>query len=235
MKQYLVLTGAGISAESGIKTFRDSGGLWENHKVEDVASPKGFSANPELVWDFYKQRYQQSLTVEPNPAHYALADMEKLLGKHFNLITQNVDGLHQRAGNTRCWEMHGRLNSCLCTGCRSRFSMTDIDLNQSLPSCPKCGSLLRPDIVWFGEIPYYLYEIEELLKTCDVLIVVGTSGVVYPAAGFVITAKMFGARTIAVNLEHPDNRSFIDEFYQGKSGELLPGLINQLIGGEHGH
>jgi hypothetical protein len=126
MKQYLVLTGAGISAESGIKTFRDSGGLWENHKVEDVASPKGFSANPELVWDFYKQRYQQSLTVEPNPAHYALAEMEKLLGKHFNLITQNVDGLHQRAGNTRCWEMHGRLNSCLCTGCRSRFSMTDM-------------------------------------------------------------------------------------------------------------
>jgi NAD-dependent deacetylase len=230
MKKYLVLTGAGISAESGIRTFRDTGGLWEEHSVEEVATPHGFIRNPKLVWDFYKERYSQSLTVKPNPAHYALKKLEDRLGNNFHLITQNVDGLHGRAGSKRVYEMHGRLCSCYCTNCKSRYHMDDVNLAEDIPCCRKCGNSLRPDIVWFGEIPFYLYEIEEHLKTCDVFMVVGTSGTVYPAAGFVMTAKLFGARTIAVNLDKPDNLGFIDEFYLGKSGELIPGIVEDILG-----
>lgn len=230
MKRYLVLTGAGISAESGIRTFRDSGGLWEEHRVEDVASPQGFQKNPKLVWDFYKERFKNSLSVNPNSAHQALKRMEDALGENFHLITQNVDGLHIRAGNRRVYEMHGSLKNCFCVSCRTRYELDEIDLSQDVPHCMKCKALLRPDIVWFGEIPYYLYEIEDKLKNCDVFIVVGTSGTVYPAAGFVMTAKLFGAKTIAVNLDRPDNLGFIDEFLQGKSGDLVPPLVEKLIG-----
>ncbi|HCX60464.1 MAG TPA: NAD-dependent protein deacylase [Candidatus Cloacimonas sp.] len=230
MKRYLVLTGAGISAESGIRTFRDSGGLWEEHRVEDVASPQGFQKNPKLVWDFYKERFKNSLSVNPNSAHQALKRMEDALGENFHLITQNVDGLHIRAGNRRVYEMHGSLKNCFCVSCRTRYELDEIDLSQDVPLCMKCKALLRPDIVWFGEIPYYLYEIEDKLKNCDVFIVVGTSGTVYPAAGFVMTAKLFGAKTIAVNLDRPDNLGFIDEFLQGKSGDLVPPLVEKLIG-----
>jgi NAD-dependent deacetylase len=230
MKRYLVLTGAGISAESGIRTFRDSGGLWEEHRVEDVASPQGFQKNPKLVWDFYKERFKNSISVNPNSAHEALKRMEDALGENFHLITQNVDGLHIKAGNRRVYEMHGSLKNCFCVSCRTRYELDEIDLSQDVPLCMKCKALLRPDIVWFGEIPYYLYEIEDKLKNCDVFIVVGTSGTVYPAAGFVMTAKLFGAKTIAVNLDRPDNLGFIDEFLQGKSGDLVPPLVEKLIG-----
>ena len=229
MIRYLFLTGAGISAESGIKTFRDNDGLWDNHRIEDVADPKAFVKDPAMVWEFYKQRYFQSLSVQPNPAHYALVKLENHIQENFHLITQNVDGLHTKAGSKRVKEMHGRLEKCFCTVCRSNFHLTEIDLAASVPSCLKCGNKLRPDIVWFTEIPYYLYEIEDLLKKCDVFVIVGTSGIVYPAAGFVMTAKLFGARTIAINLEKPENRNFIDEFYQGKSGELLPPMIEEIL------
>jgi len=229
MSQVLVLTGAGISAESGIKTFRDTNGLWENHRVEDVASPQGFKSDPAMVWDFYKKRYTQSLEAEPNRAHQALAHLERKLGDRFHLITQNVDGLHSRAGNKRVYEMHGRLDSCYCTACRARFKMKDIDLNQEIPHCVHCANMLRPDIVWFGEIPYYLYEIEELVKNTDFFLIIGTSGVVYPAAGYVMTAKLFGAHTIGLNLEEPDNLSFFDEFHLGNCGDLLPDIIENLI------
>lgn len=225
----LALTGAGISAESGIKTFRDNDGLWENHKVDEVATPDAFLKDPVLVWRFYRQRYQQSLEVEPNPAHHALATLEAALGRRFHMITQNVDGLHKRAGSSAVYEMHGSLERCFCMECRNKYSLEAIDFSDELPYCPKCESLLRPDIVWFGEIPYYLYEIEKLLKHCDVFLIVGTSGTVYPAAGFVMTAKFFGARTIAINLEEPDNRGFIDEFHKGKSGDLLPKLIDSWL------
>ncbi|MCB5268857.1 MAG: NAD-dependent deacylase [Candidatus Cloacimonetes bacterium] len=229
MSNVIVLTGAGISAESGIKTFRDSNGLWENHRVEDVASPEGFIRNPNLVWDFYKQRYTQSISVEPNGAHLALVKLEKHLGDKFHIITQNVDCLHTRAGSRRIYEMHGRLDSCFCTRCRTHFKIEDIDLAVQLPHCELCGALLRPDIVWFGEIPYYLYEIEELLKNSDYFLIIGTSGVVYPAAGFVMTAKLFGAHTIGINLEKPDNMGFFDEFHLGKCGELLPPIVDEMI------
>ena len=221
----VVLTGAGISAESGIGTFRDRNGLWENHRIEDVATPQGFSRDPSLVWSFYRQRWLQSQSVSPNPAHYALVALEQYLGKNFLLITQNVDNLHTRAGSTQLIEMHGSLNRCYCIACKAQYLMQDLDINQGLPRCPKCNALLRPDIVWFGEIPYYLYEIENALKACDYFIIIGTSGVVYPAAGFVMTAKLMGAKTLAINLEKPDNLGFIDEFHQAKSGELLPALV----------
>lgn len=233
MKKITVLTGAGISAESGIRTFRDSDGLWENHRVEDVASPEGFEKDPALVWDFYKARYQQSLEAMPNPAHYALKRLEEHFGQHFHLITQNVDGLHSRAGNTRVYEMHGRLAMSFCQSCGGKQEMKDLDLSQRIPACPSCGGFLRPDIVWFGEIPYYLNEIDEILKNTDFFLILGTSGVVYPAAGFVMTAKIFGATTIAVNLEEPENRRYLDEFYPGKCGELVPKIVDKLIQ-EHG-
>ncbi len=230
MKKYVILTGAGISAESGIRTFRDSGGLWEDHDVEQVASPQGFQKNPKMVWQFYKDRYAQSLAVEPNVAHYALKDLEDNLQDHFHLITQNVDGLHNRAGSKRIIEMHGSLSTAFCCACDANYPLTELDLTPDIPLCKNCGGSMRPDIVWFGEIPYYLYEIEQLLKECDVFIVIGTSGSVYPAAGFVMTAKLFGAHTIAVNLDRPDNLGFIDEMHQGLCTELLPPLVDKILG-----
>jgi len=225
----LVLTGAGISAESGIKTFRDSGGLWENHLIEDVASVEGFTRNPGLVWDFYQKRYLDSVNSLPNAAHYALVKLEEFLGSNFTLVTQNVDGLHTKAGSKHVLEMHGSLQRCYCTKCKAKYQMQDIPDDQPVPTCEKCKAMLRPDIVWFGEIPYFLAEIETAVKNCEYLIVIGTSGFVYPAAGFVMCAKLLGSKTIAINLAQPDNLNFIDEFHQGKSGELLPELVQQWI------
>ena len=225
----LVLTGAGISAESGLKTFRDAGGLWENHRVEDVATPEAFRRAPVMVWNFYKERWQQALQAKPNPGHLALAKLENWLQDNFHLITQNVDGLHTAAGNKRVIEMHGSLHTCFCTRCHTRFPMKDINLEEDIPLCPKCKGMLRPDVVWFGEVPYHLDKIDALLHNCDVFMVVGTSGVVYPSAGFVMTARYFGAHTIAVNLNPMENSEFIDEFYQGKAGEILPRLIDEWI------
>jgi NAD-dependent deacetylase len=225
----VVLTGAGISAESGLQTFRDSDGLWENHRVEDVATPEGFATNPELVWNFYRQRYHSALVAKPNAGHLALAEMERKIGENFSIITQNVDGLHRRAGNNNVYEMHGRVDRCFCTLCKKKFPITDIDLSGSLPYCPKCDGLLRPDIVWFGEIPYFLDVIEKLIRKCNLFLVIGTSGTVYPAAGFVMAAKYNGAKTIGVNLEKPKNQDHFDFFYEGKSGDLLPGLVKHWL------
>jgi len=224
-----VLTGAGISAESGIKTFRDGDGLWENHKVEQVATPEAFEINPELVWDFYKQRYQASVNAIPNQGHYALVKLEKALGSNFKLITQNVDGLHHRAGSRNILDMHGNVERCFCTKCRKHFKLSDIDMNVRLPLCSDCHGLLRPDIVWFGEIPYHLDAIERLILNSNIFIVIGTSGTVYPAAGFVMTAKYKGAVTIGINLEKPHNIDYFDHFYVGKAGDLLPELIKQWL------
>lgn len=221
----LVLTGAGISAESGISTFRDTGGLWDQHRIEDVATPEAFQKDPVLVWEFYKQRLTQANQVSPNAGHLALVELERTLDDRFRLITQNVDGLHSRAGSKNVYEMHGSLYNAYCTDCRANYHINDIEFQDQLPYCPKCEALIRPDIVWFGEIPYFLYEIENLLKNCDIFLIVGTSGLVYPAAGFVMTAKYFGAHTVAVNLEKPGNSSLIDEVYIGKAGEILPELV----------
>ncbi|MCK4312827.1 MAG: NAD-dependent deacylase [Candidatus Cloacimonetes bacterium] len=225
----VVLTGAGISAESGLKTFRDNDGLWENHRVEEVATPQAFQSDPRLVWKFYKLRYFQLSEVKPNPGHFALKKLEDFLGKNFFIITQNVDGLHQQAGNERVLEMHGSLRNCFCIKCKTKYKMKDIDLTPDIPSCDKCGGAVRPDVVWFGEIPYFLNEIDEIIKKADYFLVVGTSGVVYPAAQFLYIAKMRGAKTIGANLEAPENMHFIDEFHQGKSGEILPELVDLWI------
>ncbi|MDY6916159.1 MAG: NAD-dependent deacylase [Candidatus Cloacimonadota bacterium] len=221
----VVLTGAGISAESGIKTFRDNNGLWENHNVEEVATPQGFKKNPELVWCFYKARYNQLASVKPNAGHYALADLEKYLQENFTLITQNVDGLHLAAGSKNVLEMHGSLRKCFCNKCNSYFQMSKINLSDTIPKCEKCGGELRPDVVWFGEMPYYLDKIESKLRKADYFMVVGTSGVVYPAAQFLHLAKIFGVFSVGVNLVPPENVKLIDEFHQGKAGEILPQLV----------
>lgn len=229
-KKVVVLTGAGISAESGLKTFRDNNGLWENHSVERVATPEGFIANPALVWKFYKQRYNQLDEVQPNPAHYALKKMEDHLGNNFHLITQNIDGLHFTAGNKNVIEMHGSLQICFCSSCKKKYNMAEIDLQFPVPICDNCGGQLRPDIVWFGEVPYHMERIYGLLQDADYFVVVGTSGVVYPAAGFLMIAMQCGAYTIGVNFEEPRNASMIDEFYKGKAGEVLPTLVDEWIG-----
>ena len=221
----VILSGAGISAESGLKTFRDHDGLWENHRVEDVATPEAFRVNPGMVWDFYKQRYFQLAEVKPNNGHLALKKLENFSGKNLNIITQNIDGLHQQAGNERVLEMHGSLRKCFCIKCRQKYLMNEIDLISEIPLCKKCGGKLRVDVVWFGEMPHFLDKIDVILRQADYLIVVGTSGTVYPAAQFLNMAKHFGATTIGINLEKPLNVSFIDEFHQGKSGELLPDLV----------
>lgn len=225
----VVLTGAGVSAESGIKTFRDNNGLWENHKVEVVATPEGFKKNPKLVWRFYKERYFQSLEVNPNPGHYALVELEKKFQDNFLLITQNVDGLHSRAGSSRLIEMHGSLATCFCTGCDMKYNMSDVNLVDAIPVCLECGKDLRPDIVWFGEMPYDLDEIYDALSRVTVFLTIGTSGQVYPASYFVSLAHQYGAKTIGINLAKPENMYYIKHFYKGKSGEILPKLLKQWL------
>ena len=225
----IVLTGAGISAESGLKTFRDNNGLWEEYRVEEVATPQAFQKDPEMVWRFYKQRYFQLDEIKPNPGHYALKELEEYLGKNFFIITQNVDGLHRQAGNEKVLEMHGSLRECFCSKCYAHFKMSEVDLEPAIPLCSSCGGALRPDIVWFGEIPYFLDEIDRILKKANYFLVVGTSGSVQPAASLVYIAKRYGAATIGVNLAEPENMLYIDEFHQGRSGEILPGLVNTWI------
>ncbi|MCL1826677.1 MAG: NAD-dependent deacylase [Candidatus Cloacimonetes bacterium] len=223
-----ILTGAGISAESGIQTFRDGDGLWENHRVEDVATPEGFIKNPILVWKFYKERYAAALDAEPNPGHKALVDLEAMIPDKFFLITQNVDGLHRRAGSQNLVEMHGRLSACFCIKCAKHFQLTEINLKPALPHCPACGNYLRPDIVWFGEMPYHMDQILATIKKCTVFITIGTSGNVYPAASFMAEARKIGAVTITVNLEEPLNNQETQHFIKGKAGEILPGLVKDM-------
>ncbi|HPM02165.1 MAG TPA: NAD-dependent deacylase [Candidatus Cloacimonadota bacterium] len=222
----VVLTGAGISAESGIRTFRDNNGLWENHPVDEVATPEGFITNPKLVWRFYKQRFFQLSEVSPNPGHYALVKLEEYMGDNFCLITQNVDGLHRSAGSKKIYEMHGQLEKAYCINCHSHYSLSEINLAPEIPKCLKCNAYLRPDIVWFGEEPYYLPQIDQALRQATHFITIGTSGIVYPAAQFLMYARSYGVQTIGINLAEPDNRAFIKEFHQGKSGELLPLLVD---------
>jgi NAD-dependent deacetylase len=224
-----VLTGAGISAESGIKTFRDVNGLWEEHRVEDVASPEGFAADPALVWRFYGQRRAQALTVVPNPAHRALAALEERFRDHFFLCTQNVDGLHEAAGSQRVVHMHGELFKTRCSACdRPPFDDTRHDFAE-LPRCD-CGALQRPHICWFGEVPFEMHTIRRRVQKADVFLCIGTSGVVYPAAGLVGEMQYRRSmgqkvRTIYVGLEPPANADQFDEVHTGKAGELLPALL----------
>ncbi len=229
-----VLTGAGISAESGLPTFRGADGLWRGHRVEEVATPQAFRANPELVWRFYSERRKRHATVIPNAAHRALAELERTLGERFFLCTQNVDSLHEQAGSVRIMHMHGRLMQTRCSreGCRTAaFDDERAYLSRAeIPTCPKCGALLRPHICWFGEVPFGMDRIFEELRICTVLLTIGSSGVVEPAASFVRMARVNKAKAIYIGPEEPANGMFFDEVVLGKAGEVLPGLVKELSG-----
>tara|TARA_B100000683_G_scaffold261405_1_gene287304 strand:+ start:263 stop:976 length:714 start_codon:yes stop_codon:yes gene_type:complete len=226
-KTVVVLTGAGISAESGVRTFRDNDGLWENHRIKDVATPESWAIDPYLVWNFYQIRRRQLLEVEPNPAHLAVARLEGKC-KSLVLITQNVDDLHERAGSSAIIHMHGSLRSLRCqeTGLSEvRMGKRDLSEDFVLCNCCKTSTRMRPDIVWFGEIPLEMGVIQKEVENCEVFIVIGSSGNVYPAAGLVNLANSNGAHTILVNFELPSNGSDFDEVHIGKAGEILPELV----------
>lgn len=223
-----MLTGAGISAESGVPTFRDADGLWEGHRVEDVATPEAFEAQPMVVHRFYDARRLALRAVEPNPAHLALAELEAALGDDLHLVTQNIDDLHERAGSRRVTHMHGELLSALCRACRRRVRW-EHDL-ADLPPCPRCGHCeLRPDVVWFGEMPLEMDAIASSLAAADLFVSIGTSGAVYPAAGFVEHAARHGARTLELNLQPSEGTHHFDEYRHGLAGELVPAWVASIL------
>jgi NAD-dependent deacetylase len=226
-----VLTGAGISAESGVRTFRDAGGLWEEHRIQDVATPEGFARDPRLVWRFYSERRKQAGLVQPNPAHLALAKLQEQIGERLFLCTQNVDPLHERAGSRDVLHMHGELLKTRCDSCDRAPFDDERAYADGVPRCDRCGGQLRPHVVWFGEIPFGMDRIYQELDECDVFVTVGSSGAVYPAAGFVShlrhnpNSRGRFARCIYVGLERPENAHSFDECRLGKAGALLPRLF----------
>ncbi|WP_438865438.1 Sir2 family NAD+-dependent deacetylase [Neptunicella sp.] len=224
----VVLTGAGISAESGIQTFRASDGLWEEHRVEEVATPEGFAADPQLVYRFYNQRRQHLLSkqVTPNAAHIALAEFEQNFNGQFLLVTQNIDDLHERAGSQNVLHMHGELlkSRCIQSG-QLVTTIADID-HMSRCHCCQPAMALRPHIVWFGEILLYMEQIEQALSQADLFVSIGTSGNVYPAAGFAQQAGIYGADTLELNLEPSVNQRVFNHSIQGRASELVPVLFN---------
>ena len=273
----VILTGAGISAESGLNTFRGDDGLWEGHRVEDVATPEAFMRNPELVHDFYNQRRRGLLdpAIQPNPAHEALAVLEQKWRGDVLVVTQNIDDLHERGGTKNLLHMHGEVLKGFCTNCRDTgghtnetvekfiisppslrgssadeaiqshtqtsldcraadaarndvFDKIDMSVNDACQTCGYTGGL-RPDIVWFGEMPYYMNEIFEQLQNCDLFISIGTSGNVYPAAGFVQAALQASAYTVEINLEPANNSSAFHQHIHGKAGTEVPNFVEMLL------
>jgi NAD-dependent deacetylase len=222
-----VLTGAGISAESGLPTFRASDGLWAGHRIEDVCTPEAWQGNPALVWEFYSQRRAQGAQAQPNPAHFALVELERRLGDRFFLCTQNVDDLHERAGSVRLVHMHGELAKSRCGDECGEAPVVDRTVYKSLNEVGRCscGARMRPHIVFFGEIPLEMGRIQAEIKKATSMVVVGTSGSVYPAASFVHWARQHGARTVYVGPEKPLNADAFTHVVEGKAGEVLPELF----------
>lgn len=223
------MTGAGVSAESGIATFRGSDGLWEGHRPEDVATPEAFERDPAFVWRFYHARRRALLSAQPNPGHTALADLESLV-PHFQLITQNVDGLHRAAGSREVIELHGDVCIDRCTDCEWELRVQHTDDRPALPRCPQCGGLLRPGVVWFGEMlpTSAIQTAQEAVESCDVMLVVGTSSVVHPAASLASWAQTWGAKVVEINMGTTVLSSEVDLHLQGASGELLPMLVGRV-------
>lgn len=235
----LVLTGAGVSAESGLATFRGAGGLWEGQRVEDVATPEAFEADPARVWRFYSERRASAFGAAPNAAHRALAEAERRLGDRFLLATQNVDGLHARAGSRRVVEVHGSLARSRCSRCGARAEDTSWPVEPPLPTCPACAgdasgpALLRPDIIWFGELldPADEWTVKQFVKGAEragqrlVFLAVGTSGNVWPAAGYVRYARDFGAETWLANADPAANEHWFDHVVTGPATVTVPALL----------
>lgn len=230
IQNIVILTGAGVSAESGIDTFRDAGGLWEQHRVEDVATPEAFARDPDLVLRFYDMRREAIQTKAPNPAHKALARLDAEWPGELLIVTQNVDDLHERAGAKRLIHMHGEHLNAWCTACDARMPWTGTLLDR--PACPACGAggTLRPDIVWFGEMPYRMDEIYAALNRADLFVSIGTSGAVYPAAGFVREARQSGALTLELNMEPSQGSYWFAEARHGPAGVLVPEWVEEMLG-----
>jgi NAD-dependent deacetylase len=220
-----VLTGAGISADSGVPTFRGADGLWRNFRAEDLATPEAFARDPRLVWEWYGWRRALIATKHPNPAHHALVELERRI-ERFRVLTQNVDGLHERAGSQQLTELHGNIWKVRCTRC-DRVSVDRQVPISILPYCEGCGGLLRPHIVWFGESldPQDLAQSEEALNACEVLLIIGTSGVVHPAASFASVARAAGAFVAEINLDPTPNSSVVDVAIQGRAKDIVPLLL----------
>ena len=230
IRKIVVLTGAGISAESGLETFRASDGLWENHRVEDVATPEGFDQDPDLVQRFYDMRRAGILAASPNPAHDALARLDREWDGDLLIVTQNIDDLHERAGAAHVLHMHGEGLSVWCTICDARHRWTGALIDN--PPCPSCGAhALRPDIVWFGEMPYRMDAIFDALREADLFVSIGTSGAVYPAAGFVQQARECGAQTLELNLERSQGSHWFHETRLGAASVTVPAWVDEILAG----
>lgn len=224
----VILTGAGISAESGLGTFRDEGGLWAQHRIEDVATPEGFARDPALVVEFYNTRRAQAHEAVPNAGHTALARLQRAHKGEVLLVTQNVDGLHEKAGSTDVVHMHGALESALCGTCGYRWEAPLV--MRVGQACPRCAApAARPDIVWFGEIPYHMDRIEAALMQADIFAAIGTSGNVYPAAGFVQLAAHVGAKTVEMNLDPSENVALFEETRAGKASQTVPDWVEDIL------
>lgn len=230
-RNVVILTGAGISAESGIQTFRAQDGLWENHKIEDVATPEGFERNPDLVQDFYNKRRLglQNPSIKPNAAHNALGKLEAELEGTVTIITQNIDNLHERGGNSDVIHMHGELLKSRCSESNQVIEEKGEIHTGDLCHCCQIPSQLRPHVVWFGEMPLRMGDIYAALEAADLFVSIGTSGVVYPAAGFVHDAKMHGAHTIEINLEPSAVESEFEEKRYGKASIEVPKLVEEIL------
>jgi len=229
-EKIVILTGAGLSAESGLGTFRGTDGLWDQYDIEEVATPEGFARNPVKVHDFYNMRRGWLKQAKPNAAHFALAKLEHDHTGAVLTVTQNIDGLHEAAGCSHLIHMHGELASALCARCGTSLPWhEDLSLTTACPVCHKAG-FLRPDVVWFGEMPHEMERIMEALSRCDLFVAVGTSGMVYPAAGFVAEAKHAGAHTVELNLDPSDGASLFDEAHYGPATEGVPAYVEKLLG-----
>jgi len=231
-RSIVILTGAGISAESGLRTFRAADGLWEEHRVEDVATPEGFARDPVLVHRFYNERRKKlaSSAVAPNSAHEAVARLERTHTGRITLVTQNIDDLHERAGSRAPIHMHGELRKIRCAR-SGRVSAFDGELSvEDLCDCCDAAGTLRPHVVWFGELPLQMEEIYAELSSCDLFIAIGTSGNVYPAAGFAAEARAVGARTVELNLEPSAVRTDFDDARHGLASDVVPAFVDELLG-----
>jgi NAD-dependent deacetylase len=228
----VILTGAGISAESGLATFRDAGGVWARYDYREVATPEGFARNPLLVHQFYNHRRAEVQKVAPNAAHFALAELQAHLaarGANLTLVTQNVDNLHEAAGSTNVVHMHGELLRYLCARCGASGAwLHDLSTEVSCPNCARAGGM-RPDVVWFGEMPYHMERIADVLESADLFVSIGTSGNVYPAAGFVAQAYEAGAHTIELNLEPSEGAHMFKERINGPASQIVPAFVQRFI------